>query len=358
MSYRYPVALLLVLLPYLAQAKSAKVDIRAVGDAAHIGGNKHFAGYEKGWVRKFLRAMQPLRSPDVNLLNLEAALTRSCSTFSDKPFGFATGPETIAAFAVWGFNLIGLANNHSIDCIDPSPESELKAALAAARAQAPAAAMHGVAPTSAGLTAVARLRIRGVRIGMVALKAWSSGANSLVANLDNRAAVFAALRDAKVDVRILSLHGGVESTRRPANEVIDVAREFVARYKGDVVFAHHPHVSQGLELLRRSDGRAAAIFYSLGNFLHPGLSARGDGMLARVLVSKDGLDAYSASVFPLANATVEPRPIVWRALRSHARQLRDSSAAAATRPLPRLLDRIGFRLKEVHAPAPGFLAVP
>lgn len=360
--YRFaPIVTLVLLLLAASPAPVEKsepdpaVDIRAFGDSGYIGGVGVHAAPGPEYVNKRLRSVEALRSADVNFLNLEGSLTRSCKEFEIKPFSFAIAPEALAQFGQWGFNLVALANNHSLDCVDPTPSSEINKALALARASAPEIAAHGVAPSWKKLTTeVAQLEKNGIRLGMVSLKAWDNGPKSYIGNSGNRFDLFKALKKAKVDVRILSLHGGVENTRRPPAELMDIARDFVARYDGDVVFAHHPHKYQGMEVIYKPNGKTAVIFYSLGNSLHNGLSSGGDGLAARVSVGRKGVDRDSLAVFPLASASRYPRPISAREAPGALSILKASSTAIALRPLPKGLVRLPFALTAVTKPAQGF----
>lgn len=355
-------ALFLLATACVARAQEAElaIDLRAVGDSAFIGGNALFGQPPKGWIERRLESFIRMRSPDVNFLNLEATVTRSCRKFATKPFAFANAPAALAAFVRSGFNLVSLANNHTLDCLEPTATSEVKPALAEALKDLGPVGVHGLAPRYDDLVATpAILTVRGLKIGMVSMKAWDNGRKAAIGNLGNRVDLFKALQGAAVDVRILSLHGGVENTRRPTETMMDVAREFVGRYDGDVVFAHHPHKMHGFEIVAKSGGRRAVIFYSLGNFLHNGLSAKGDGMMARVAVTKSGgVDADSVAAYPLANSSTSPGPVAKTSLRSMLTMFRDSNAAIALKALPAGLKRVPFTLSEIDDVAPGFRAVP
>jgi poly-gamma-glutamate synthesis protein (capsule biosynthesis protein) len=69
-----------------------------------------------------------------------------------------------------------------------------------------------------------------------------------------------AVRDS-VDVVIMSYHGGVEYTDRPAAKVKSFA-EWCIRHGADLFLGHHPHVTFGVE---RLEGKY--IVHSLGNFV-------------------------------------------------------------------------------------------
>ena len=110
-------------LPFTSLVGSA---FASVGDSAFVELPGRFGAPPAGWVEDRLKALRTLRSPDVNFLNFESTLTRSCTKFADKPFAFASPPEALAQFAAWGFNLMSLANNHTFDCVDPAPEGEIE----------------------------------------------------------------------------------------------------------------------------------------------------------------------------------------------------------------------------------------
>ena len=63
------------------------------------------------------------------------------------------------------------------------------------------------------------------------------------------------------DVVIVSIHAGVEYTRKPTQEQVDFAHLAIDS-GADVVIGHHPHWIQTIEIYKNKP-----IFYSLGNFV-------------------------------------------------------------------------------------------
>ncbi len=292
-----------------AWAQVVVVDITAFGDSAFIGGNKLLGNANNHLIIPYLKGVESLRSKEINLMNLEATLSEECRKFADKTFSFVMTPKALGEYLKWGMNFIGLANNHSVDCVDPYPFSYIEPIMADLQKQYPDTRYHGIARNVGSLIKNLAVReIRGVSIGMVSVKGWDNGSAFALANIANRVKIFKSLQAQKHDVRILSLHGGVESTRQPGLVVVEVAREFINQYNGDIVFAHHPHLMQGVEVIKKKNGRYGVIFYSLGNSLHNGLSPRGDGLVAKVFVNKGGVNKDGISVFPLKYASFNPRP--------------------------------------------------
>ncbi len=338
-------------------APEPRIDIRAVGDTGFIGGNGVFKRPPAAWVKNRLAALEPLRSPDINLLNLEGTLTASCQTFADRRYKFAIAPEFVLQLADWGFNAIALANNHSGDCV--APRSGRALALQKIRRVYPDLALTGTAASASLLPrTVGSLVVRDVRVGIAAIKGWPSDARSPIANLKNRKPIFTSLQQGPYDVRILSLHGGTERERRPAADIIRTAREFIGRYDGDIVFAHHPHVMQGIELLRKRDGRYGVVFYSLGNHLHNGLSTAGDGLMARVVATRSGIDPRSLQMFPLGKSSTQPVPLSGFRLAQAAAIIERSSLALLDTPPGAELTVVPFSLQINDSPAGGLQVLP
>ncbi len=74
-------------------------------------------------------------------------------------------------------------------------------------------------------------------------------------------------RDDGAEIVICYFHWGEEYQRSPNEYQQYMARE-AAGYGADVIFASHPHVIQGVELLTdEAAGRKIPVFYSMGNFI-------------------------------------------------------------------------------------------
>jgi len=70
-----------------------------------------------------------------------------------------------------------------------------------------------------------------------------------------------AVMKSEVDYLVVSCHWGIEDINRPPIEVIETARR-LCDLGVDIIFGHHPHVFQAIEKWGDS-----LIFYSLGNFI-------------------------------------------------------------------------------------------
>lgn len=341
----------------LADAVETEIDITAFGDTAFIAGNKLVGNDNNHLILPHLKNLESIRSKDINLINLEATLAMTCRMMADKQFSFVITPESLIEYLKWGMNFIGLANNHSVDCVDPFPFEATESILKRLQKQFPDSRFHGVARSSANLVRFPASRtVKGISVGMVSIKGWDNGPGMPVGNIANRERIFKKLKSLPHDIRILSLHGGVESTRQPGLVVAEIAREFINDYDGDVVFAHHPHMMQGVEVIKKKNGRTGVIFFSLGNGLHNGLSMKGDGLAAKIFVGKNGLNKNRIHLFPLKYASFNPMAYKKEELASALSEVEISMKLIP----PVLRKHVGYnrhrvRLKQTTEPAPGAL---
>jgi poly-gamma-glutamate synthesis protein (capsule biosynthesis protein) len=209
---------------------------------------------------EMLDGFAPYLGADVNLANLETAVTTG-GTKQVKTFVFRMPPEALTAVLDAGFDLLGVANNHAGD-YGATGVVDTVGALANATA---AGRLHGFAGAGTGFTAAAApatYTVRGVRVAYAACGIGFNvrGNGSGVAHVSDVDAVIAGLAAASADLRILSLHAGVELDLAPAADVRAAARKAVDAGV-QVVHGHHPHVVHGVE-----QRGAGLILYSLGNF--------------------------------------------------------------------------------------------
>lgn len=261
-------------------ATESLVEILAVGDVMPGRGVADLPGI-------FERVAGELRDVDLLVGNLEGVLS------VDSPEGWGSPlwiPDSRADdLAAAGFDLLGLANNHTLDA---GPQG---LAATAARLQS-----VGIQPLESGVPVVRK--VGGLKIAFLA---WNEIPRSDRSNLP------AALESARsqADILIVLVHWGWEYQRHPNQAQRSLADELLAA-GADLVLGSHPHVVQDLQFEppAEPDGRARLVAYSLGNFIFDqGWGDTAQGLAVRLYFDRTGLRA--AQALPLWSA-LRPRWLV------------------------------------------------
>lgn len=233
--------------------------------------------------------------------NLECPLATTGEPAS-KEYAFRGRPEAADALREAGYDMIALANNHTMD-YGPGALLETLAALRE----------RGLHPVGAGRDAEEARRFAVAELGSppmkVAVLAFSNmlptsfyarpgrpGTNPARGEAI-RAQVAAARGQA--ELVIVLFHWGDELSPEPSASQRYLAGLAVAA-GADLVVGHHPHVLQGLE--RRGQ---ALIAYSLGNFLFPSRGSARHTIMLRYLPGRDG--SARAEVIPCVIEGFRPR---------------------------------------------------
>jgi poly-gamma-glutamate capsule biosynthesis protein CapA/YwtB (metallophosphatase superfamily) len=207
---------------------------------------------------------------DFRACNLECVITDHGSPWarSPKAFHFRSDGANIAVLKAAQFDVISLANNHTLDFNHRGLVDMLKSLDAA----------H-IARCGAGLNLeeAARLSItevQGCRIGFLSFTdnepSWEAGDDHPgiyhvpVDKPDERTAdLISRVRkvSGRVDVLIVSAHWGGNWGCHPPPSHTALAHDLV-RAGADIIFGHSPHVSRGVEIYED-----ALILYSTGDFV-------------------------------------------------------------------------------------------
>ena len=236
---------------------------------------------------------------DLNFTNIETVVTdRNDLTPDTKgqggPFNFRTHPNGLRHLAMRGFNVLSLANNHSMDYGLEGLKETLKH-VGALKAERRAVAA-GLGMNREEASRPVRVNVRGSEIAFAAIGIVTNNLERHRAGPDKPgqiayrfkedfAEVLKRLAATPAQYRILSIHYGVEGRVRTDETQIAEWRGEAAQKAGiDLIVGHHAHVVRGVELAGRS-----LIFYGLGNFLHHGTAdmtgkgiCRDYGLMARV----------------------------------------------------------------------------
>ncbi len=210
----------------------------------------------------FKDAAPILRAADIAFGNLEGPITTSqgCAKAlgSGKTFAFRCPPSLAWNLGDAGFDVMGLANNHSMD-FGGQGMWETKKILDSLGIK-----YSGKDESFASFT------VNGIKVGLIAFAV--GGPPRSILNLDLCREEVSRL-SSQFDVLIVSFHGGTEGTNaihtkneqenlygEPRGNVIEFAHAMIDA-GADVVIGHGPHVPRGLE-----EYKDRIICYSLGNF--------------------------------------------------------------------------------------------
>ena len=288
------IAHILIIAAFLSQPvnlHAEEVVVTAVGDIMLAGKWAPFLK-RKGYDYPFNGVRSALASSDISLANLESPIATHGQEFSEKKFRFRADPQMTKALHSAGFNLVTLANNHSMDFGGEALTETLHHL-----------SDNGIAWIGAGenLAAARKMALYTVKGRKIAFLGYSltqpieffAGQNRPGTAPGYEKLVTADIASARTqaDYVIVSFHWGTEASsatqayqRTAAHSAIDAG--------ADVIIGHHPHVLQGVERYKKG-----IIFYSLGNFAFASKSATAD--VSAIIRLRLGDGNRQAEILPL-----------------------------------------------------------
>lgn len=284
-------------------------------DGAVVGGRKYaFADLTQG--------IRGLLDGDLNFANIETVVTDERNLAAqDKAFVFRTHPNALRHLLNIGFNLFSLANNHSYNHGFGGLDETLNSMDELMR-EGRAFTYAGIERNRTAFQTAHVVTVNGHRVAFAAIgisddtfraTAVRTGIMSYRNDADF-ALVLKSLREAQADLKILSIHAGIEM--KTTTEADLRARFERALGEGDVdlILGHHPHVVRPVASIGDR-----AIFYSLGNYLMLGaasLSGHGVatdyGLFGRAHFAWDArvhrLKLQAVEAIPLTQMHIRPKP--------------------------------------------------
>lgn len=227
--------------------------------------------------------------------NLECPISVGTEPIPGKKYVFNADPRAVSALEGAGFDLVSLANNHTLD---HGPE-----ALRQTESLLDDSTIDHVGLSTEGAPQTPHIvDLDGIRVGTLAYcdpKGPTSCARKFDAvargpaklTYDRVRADLVALRD-RVDIIVVQLHWGTEYKLHPGGRQRQLTK-FLVRHGADIVAGHHPHVQQDAQWV---DG--ALAIYSMGNFVFDQRQPNTqESRLYRVVVGREGV--RRASFLPL-----------------------------------------------------------
>ena len=232
---------------------------------------------------------------DFGFVNLESPLTDGGDPQGWKDVVIKGNPALAPAMAKSGINVVTMANNHAGDMgdsglLDSIRYCEDNGITVVGAGKDLKQAMAGAVLKTKNGAKVAFLGFSDVLPAGYPATATSPGTSPGRADLS---AVKSAIKAAKkkADYVIVGWHWNFEYKRAPS--YLEESEGKAAIDAGaDIVFAHHPHLLDGVEAYH-----GGLIFYSLGNLVFSGFSGEtAETVLVRAKVSEDGIDAQLVPV--------------------------------------------------------------
>ena len=320
-----------------AATERDEVTIVLVGD---VGLNRNSQKVEARGVRKFgfqswnhtTELIAKDINGDLNFMNVETVVTDRNDLRRDTkgqrgPFNFRSHPAGLRHLVASGFNLLSLANNHSMDYGVAGLNETLKHVGVLENESLAVATGVGMNRDEASRPQKVKVKNSDIAFASIGIvtnnlerhRAGPAKPGQIAYRFDDD---FAEIRKRLVatpaDYRILSIHYGIEGqVRTDARQVSDWRRKAAQRDGIDLIVGHHAHVTRGVEIAGNS-----LIFYGLGNFLHHGTAnmtqkgiCRDYGLMARVHLreaSGGGLLLRAVEAIPVTDTHYRPRRLTGR----------------------------------------------
>lgn len=189
-----------------------------------------------------------IKNADIAVGNLEGAFTTNPSITADlknKALQFTFDPSLAPALSDLGFDILGLANNHSYNYGKQGLESTR-------RYIGSAGMLYYGDPFNKDEISTIIIK-NGIKIGFIGFHEFH------YTNFENVLYEITKLKS-EVDVIIVSPHWGIEYQKNPTTKMKEWAHQFIDN-GADMVIGAHPHIVGDTEIYN-----GKKIYYSLGNF--------------------------------------------------------------------------------------------
>jgi poly-gamma-glutamate capsule biosynthesis protein CapA/YwtB (metallophosphatase superfamily) len=207
-----------------------------------------------------------LLKPDLLLANQETVLGGVEMGLSSYPM-FNSPQEVGDALIDAGVDIVSTANNHSLDKGEKGIQSSIR------YYEKVGLPYVGIFNSQQDQEKLRILQKNGVKLAFLS---YSYGTNGIpvpkgkeyLVNLIDKEKMKSEIHKANAvaDVVVMSIHWGNEYQRIPTEQQQQLG-QYMVDEGVDIVFGHHPHVLQPMQMLKTKDDRNAFIIYSLGNFI-------------------------------------------------------------------------------------------
>jgi poly-gamma-glutamate synthesis protein (capsule biosynthesis protein) len=249
-------------MPAASPANEPKVRLSFVGDVL-LASTVETVMKRNGFDYPYREVLPLLQQPDMTIANFESPVTTR-GTPQQKDYVYRTSPDALPPFKEAGFDLVTLANNHTLDYGQPSLLDTMSYMDKA-----------GILRVGAGHNADEAFKPvivnkNGIKIAFLGFSrvvpdnSWKAGSKTPgLADTYAEKRPLDEIRKAKAeaDLVVVLVHWGIERNDKPEAYQTTLGHHYIDA-GADLVIGSHPHVLQGLESYK-----GKWIAYSLGNFI-------------------------------------------------------------------------------------------
>lgn len=257
-----------------------KFTFTAFGDAGWAETHTTRAQYSAGFKKAFERFNQKQDTlGDINYINWETSIGTQCEQFwasySPSTYAFLTHPRELEDAIKLGFNTIGLANNHSFDCVKSKEGNgpiQTYRFISNLKKSHPNTIFSGIFANEHEEPAKKDITLKQGVVPLTFLSAYAGGNKTHCSNISctlNLSKEKQAFADKK-RLRILALHSWNKSSHQSLKAIL---RQWIQDDLVDIAIGTGPHIAETIEIVNTKHGKKI-LATSLGNFIHPSLAAQ------------------------------------------------------------------------------------
>lgn len=248
----------------LSLSAGQPITLLFVGDIMLDRGVEFYMTQRNDWKLPFLRIADTLQKADLVFGNLESVISDK-GTNLGSIYSFRADPKTLEGLSFAGFDILSVANNHSLDYGIEAFLDSME------RLRQTGIATIGGGTTKNQAHAPVIKEVKGTKIGFLGYTnlgspLWQAAENTpgiawVDANTLEEFQKNISQAKQQSDILVVSVHFGEEYQTQPSETQKLIAKSAIDA-GADIVIGHHSHVVQPVEKYKQG-----WIAYSLGNFV-------------------------------------------------------------------------------------------
>ena len=274
-----------------SKAPPVSFTFNAFGDSGWSQSHNRLSSAHSSFKRHYLK-MDPGSSlrADLNYINWETSVGKTCNQFWSSPspshYAFLTHPSELSDAVSLGFNVVGLANNHSYDCLASiegngplQSLSHLSKIQSNYNNEGTALLFSGLFRKPSKAVASGVMKVKNGHVPVSFLSAYVGGNQSHCRYISCAFALekYAPELKKKKGLRILALHSW---NRESHTQLKALLQSWLSRDLVDIAIGSGPHVAESVSIVKTPKGDKVKAT-SLGNFIHPGLGYQPNNIVLR-----------------------------------------------------------------------------